>query len=363
MTIKIASNQDASRPEPRGLPDPKSRPKSLFGRTLDTFRVGGGYPTKLLAATLAITLFTPPAHAVSKEIVQLQTQIQQLQDAVARLTQANDERMGSLKDLVQQSADSVNRMSLNMDALQRQMKAQQEAETGKLDQVSTQVQSLNDSLDETKARIARLEKLLQDIQSTQQQQSAGAAAGAPSASLGNQPASAAPLPLTPGNIADPVVAPAPVGRRGGKPSAAAPLAAAPATPSAPPIDDLYRTAYNDYMAAKYPLASAEFSDVIHAYPDQPLAGNAHYYLGEIEYREGHYAAAEKDYDNVLEQFPGNTKIPAAHLHKGQALIVQKQTDAGVREFRALIARFPNTPEATQARSKLNAMGIPIKARS
>ena len=219
-------------------------------------------------------------------------------------------------------------------------------------------QSLNDSLDETKARMARLEKLLQDIQSTQQQQQA-APAQTPGGAVSMPSSDAIPQPSS---VPDTTLAPA---NRRGKPPAGAPLSSltAPSIPAAPPIDDLYRTAYNDYMAAKYPLASAEFSDVIHAYPDQPLAGNAHYYLGEIEYREGHYAAAEKDYDNVLEQFPGNTKIPAAHLHKGQALIVQKQTDAGVREFRALIARFPNTPEATAARSKLNAMGIAIKPKA
>ncbi len=56
-------------------------------------------------------------------MIQLQTQMQQLQDAVARLQQSNDERMGVLKDLVQQSADSVNRMGVTMDTLQRSCSA------------------------------------------------------------------------------------------------------------------------------------------------------------------------------------------------------------------------------------------------
>jgi TolA-binding protein len=103
--------------------------------------------------------------------------------------------------------------------------------------------------------------------------------------------------------------------------------------------------------------------VIRAYPDDQLAGNSFYYLGEIEYRNGKYAAAAKDYDKVLEQFPGNNKIPASHLHKGEALLQMKQTEAGIRELRALIQRFPNSPEAAQARSKLNGMGVPIKPRS
>jgi len=67
-------------------------------------RVGSGLVIMLAIAALS----APPALAVNKDMVQLQTQVQELQDAVARLQQSNDERMGVLKDLVQQSADTVN---------------------------------------------------------------------------------------------------------------------------------------------------------------------------------------------------------------------------------------------------------------
>ena len=47
-----------------------------------------------LAAILLLGIGAPRAHAVSKDMVQLQTQVQQLQDAVARLQQTSDERAG-----------------------------------------------------------------------------------------------------------------------------------------------------------------------------------------------------------------------------------------------------------------------------
>src|ERR1700689_3451639 len=104
------------------------------------------------AALFAAAIFcTVPAFGVNKDMVQLQTQVQQLQDAVARLQQSNDERMGVLKDLVQQNADSVNKMSLAVGALQQLLRTQAEASGTKLDQVSGQMQSLNDSVDEVKA--------------------------------------------------------------------------------------------------------------------------------------------------------------------------------------------------------------------
>ena len=320
---------------------------------------------RLAARTLLVfALCTPTsAFAASKEMIQLQTQVQQLQDAVARLQQSNDERMGVLKDLVQQSADSVNKLSVNVDALQKQLQAQTEAQGAKVDQVSGQAQSINDSIDEVKARMNRLEKLLLEIQAQGQTAAASAAAAAPppSASLNSTPSTLPPpmdttLPTTP--------APNATTPRRGKPAAGLPAMAdtVNSVPAAAPADELYKTALGDYMSAKYPLAASEFADVTRSHPDSPLAGNAYFYQGEIEYRAGHYAAATKDYDHVLEQFPDNSKIPGAHLHKAQALIQLKQNEAGVRELRALIQRFPSSPEAVQARSKLNGMGVPIKPR-
>jgi tol-pal system protein YbgF len=323
-------------------------------------------PIRFAAATVlaAALLCCSPALAVNKDMVQLQTQIQQLQDAVARLQQSNDERMGVMKDLIQQSADSVNKMSVALDTIQKQIQTQQEAQSTKADQVSGQIQSLNDSVDEVKARLTALQKLVQDVQSQQQSMSAnmqnqGSAGGAGSGSLTPVPANPIPAPDT----SSP--SPAPTVRRG-KPSADVPLAAAPATNSggsaAPPADELYKTALGDYMAAKYSLASSEFGDVVKNYPDNPLSGNSYYYQAEIDYRGGRYASAIKAYDSVLTQYPDSNKVPVAHLHKGMALVALNQKDAGVREFRTLIQRFPNSPEAMQARSKLSGMGITVTAK-
>src|SRR5713226_636664 len=93
------------------MPHPTAKP-TLASRTIRLASVG------LLGAVL---LCSSPAFAVSKEMVQLQTQVQQLQDAVARLQQSNDERMGVMKDLIQQSADSINKMAVIVDALHRQL--------------------------------------------------------------------------------------------------------------------------------------------------------------------------------------------------------------------------------------------------
>ena len=309
--------------------------------------------TRLIPFTLAALLLlgaTPRAHAVSKDMVQLQTQVQQLQDAVARLQQSSDERWGVLKDLVQQTADSVNKMSVVVNGLQVKMQNVQDAAGQKNDQLSGQVQSLNDSLDELKARLDRIEKVVNNVQASQQ---------STNALLGNLPGNVPPA----GGAAAVAAGPANPTDSSGKPLPGTPLSSiangTPATAAAagdagnPPAGEMYRTAYGDYMSGKNGLSTSEFQDLIKAYPDDNLAGNGYYYIGEMDLRSGKYSAAIKDYDHVLEHYPDNSKIPAAHLHKGDALVAMHQNEAGIREYRALIQRFPNSPEAAQAHAKIS----------
>lgn len=322
---------------------------------------------RLASVVLSLAFAATPAFAVNKEMIQLQTQVQQLQDAIARLQQSNDERMGVMKDLVQQTADSVNKMSIVVGTLQKQMSAQQDAQNAKLDQVSGQIQSLNDSLDELKARLASIDKSIANIQNQQQSinanmQNAAPAGGqvqqaVPQNAPQNGPESAPATQDNPAPLGDAPVAPA----VRNKPSAAIPQSGGDAG-MAPPVGDLYKTALGDYMGARYALATAEFGDVIKFYPEDSLSGNSFYYLGEIDYRAAKYASAAKNYDKLFVAFPASPKVPAAHLHKGEALIALKQNEAGIRELRALIQRFPNSPEAMQARSKLSGMGVPVKPR-
>ena len=275
------------------------------------------------AIALLLLVSARPARAVSKEMIQLQTQVQTLQDMLQHLQQSNDERMGVLQHLVEQTADNVNRMSQTMNTLQQQLDAQN-GSGGKVDQVAGQIQGVHDSVDELKSRIAKMDKTLQDIQSQLQ-------------NVNTQP--------------------------GGVPSPAAqpgqPAPQASAQPQAPPVDQIYQSGLRDYTSARYDVAVGEFGDVVKYYPQDDLAGNAQFYLGEIAYRKGDYPTAIKYYDAVLEQFPGSSKAAAAQLRKGQAELDSNQREAGIRDLRNLIQRYPDTPEAAQGRSKLNGMGVRI----
>jgi tol-pal system protein YbgF len=148
-----------------------------------------------------------------------------------------------------------------------------------------------------------------------------------------------------------------------QPGQAGPTATNPPVQQAPPPDVLYNNALRDYNSGNYDLASQEFKQYMQFYSSTPLAGNAQFYLADIEYQQKNYQAAVDDYDKVLEQYPSGNKTPTAQLKKGFALLELGQKDAGVRELRNLIARYPRSIEATQAQDRLRRLNAaPATAR-
>jgi outer membrane murein-binding lipoprotein Lpp len=148
------------------------------------------YIVQLSAVALfALPLASPHGFAVSKEMVQLQTQVQQLQDMVQHLQTSNDERMGVIVNLVQQNTDNVNRMMGAVNNLQTALKMENDQRGSGTAQISTQIQALNDSVDELKTRIANLTTQMQAIQNQMQNVNGGMPA---------QPGGAAPMNQAPG---------------------------------------------------------------------------------------------------------------------------------------------------------------------
>ena len=275
----------------------------------------------LLALTMFAAVCAQPAAAGTKEqLIQLQTTVQILQDNMAKMQQSFDERMGVMKDLITQQTDNVNRMSTTIDNLQKSLQQQSSDSAGKVDQVSGQVQALHDSVDELKARLAKVSKQLDDIQTAQQNITTPGQPGQPGA--------------TPGGPSGPGAA----------------------QNQAPPPDVLYNTALGDFNSGKNDLAAQEFQQYVQVYGNTDLAGNAQFYLGEIDYRKGNFQQAIQDYNKVLDQFPGGNKNAAAQLKKGFAFLELGQRDAGVQELRSLISRYPKSPEAVQAKDRLTKLG-------
>jgi TolA-binding protein len=302
----------------------------------------------LIAVGALLLLIGPaamPAHAVSKDMVELQTQVQQLLDAVQRLQSTMDAHMGVLEHQSQQTADQTTQITTTVTTLQQKINAQNDALSGKLDAASGQVQTLNDSVDELKARIAKLDKTVQDLQAQLQAMQAAQAQAQTGGTGSGATGSGGTVPQggqDQGPNAQNAMTPAPGGNPGQQ---------------APPLQETLQAGVRDYTAGRYQVAQGEFQDVVHYYPLDDAAGTAQFYLGEIAYQQKDYATAINGYNALLEGFSGNAKAPAAQLHKGFALIALDKREEGEHELRSLIQRHPQTPEARAARARLTAMGV------
>jgi tol-pal system protein YbgF len=272
---------------------------------------------RILFVLALFTICIAPAYGANKDIVELQTQVTQLQQQMTQMKQSFDERMGIMRNLLEQNTDATNKVTTAINGLQASINKQQQDRSGQGDQLSGQIQALNDTMDELKVRLTKLSKQLEDMQTAQQSMAA-------QQSQAQQQAQA--------------------------------IAQAPAP------DVLYNNALRDYNGAKNDLAIQEFNDYIKFYPNTDLSGNAYFYLAEIQFKAGDYQKAVANYDLVLQNFPSGNKAAAAQLKKGYALLELGKEDEGTQELKHVIQRYPRTNEATQARERLRKLGPAPKSR-
>lgn len=285
----------------------------------------------LLVGVLAGSMLAPqPADAISKEMIQLQQQVSQILQGQQDLRSSMDQKNAELRTLLEQTLDSVNKMSLSMGSLQKTVQDVQANSGARIDTLATQVQGLSDNLQDIQARVGKLSQQVTDAQGVLQSIDAKVSGNAPSAG-----------PSGPG--------PGP-----GQPSA-----------SGPPVssDVLYTNALRDFTGGKYDLARQEFGDYLKNFPTSDLASNAQFYLGEIDFVQGDFKSAIGEYDRVLTNYPKSYKLAAARLKKGEAELSLGQKANALRDFREVVRRYPGTDEARRAQAKLREMGATSPARS
>jgi tol-pal system protein YbgF len=260
-----------------------------------------------------------PAYGVNKETVQMMQQLDQLQQAVQNLQKTVDTQTAVLKTLIEQANDNVNTMKVTITDLRGTMQQNLASTNARFDSLTSQIQALSESLDEAKARLAKLGDQMTQTQNI----------------LQTLPLTAAPQPGT--NPASPTGE--------AKPGAA------------PDADSLYNSGLSYYNGGQYQLAIQSFQDYLKYYGDSDRASNAQFYIGDCYYSQGNYTQAIDEYNKCIERYPTGNKLAAAQLKKGYALLAVDQKSAGIKELRSLIQRFPDAREADLARERLKKLGI------
>ena len=295
----------------------------------------------MLAGALGGTLLGPaPVGAVAREIVELQQSVNQLIQGQKDIQTLLAQNAAVTKTLMEQSMDTVNKLTGTMMALQKTVQDMQANSGARLDTMSTQIQGISDNLQEGLARIGKLNQQLTDTQNAIQGIDAKLASGTP------LPTAAAPgAGATPGSLP-------PAGTPG------APASAASLPPGgAPSADLLYSNGLRDLNGKKYDLASQEFGDYLKFYGTTDLASNAQFYVGEILFAQQKYDQAIDAYTKVIDNYPKSFKIAPAHLKRALALISLGEKTSGISELRMVVKTYPGTDEEKRARAKLQELGV------
>ncbi len=296
------------------------------------------FGSAMLAGALGGALLGPaPAGAVAREIIELQTGVTQLIQGQQAMQTAITQNAAVQRTLIEQSLDSVNKLSTSMAAVQKNTQDFSAASGARLDTMGTQVQGLSDNVADLQARIGKLDQKLTDIQNTLQNVDSKMAAPPPSAIPtasynGPAPASSAPTPgMTPT-------------------ASAAPPASA---------DVLYSNGLRDINGKHYDLATQEFQDYLRYYGETDLASNAQFYLGEIAFMQNQYQPALDAYNKVIENYPKSFKTASARMRKGFCLAELGQKAAAIRELRTVVRQYPGTDEAKRSAAKLKELGATV----
>jgi len=288
-----------------------------------------------------------PVGAVAREIVELQQSVNQVIQSQQTLQTAITQNEAVEKTLIEQSLDSVNKLSGTMGSLQKTVQDMQATSGARLDSMSTQVQGVSDNLHELLARMGKLNQQLTDAQNAIQSIDAKLAGAAPPANS----APTAPTGAPGGTLAPPGAALAVPTAPGSMPPSA------PAASTPPPSSDLlYSNGLRDLNGHKYDLAGQEFQDYLKYFSDTDLASNAQFYIGEIAFAQEQYQKAVDAYGKVIDNYPKSFKLAPAHLKRGLALIQLGEKATGVRELRLVVKQYPGTDEERRARAKLKDLG-------
>ncbi|HMN36418.1 MAG TPA: tol-pal system protein YbgF [Hyphomicrobium sp.] len=161
----------------------------------------------------------------------------------------------------------------------------------------------------------------------------GGNASGPPVITGDNPAYAAPQAGT---------APAPAGVQ----TAALPAAGEGADPR-----QVYETAYGYLLQRDYGAAEAAFDNFLKKFPNDSLAGNAQYWLGESYFVRGQYKSAASAFLQGYQTYAKSAKAPDSLLKLAMSLDRLGQKDAACASYAELNTKFPDAPQSVKTRAQ------------
>ena len=287
-----------------------------------------------------LLLMCSTAFAASKEQMEMQRDIAQLQSQVQTLQSAFDKQMSSLQTLVQQALDAANKANTNVSVLNAGVTSTMEREfrqslapvaglAAKVDNTNNDVADIRNQVTDLNTTINKLVQRLEDI---------------------NNAVKLCQAPAAP-----------PPGPSGVMPGAGpgTGMAGGAGLSAPPPASTIFDNAIRDQNGGKSELALQEYTDFLKFYPSDPNGASAQFNIGEIHYAQNKLDLAVQDFDAVIERYSDSKLTPDAYFMKGMSLKQSAHKDAAAVTFRALITKFPHSEKSEQGKEQLRAMGFNV----
>lgn len=140
---------------------------------------------------------------------------------------------------------------------------------------------------------------------------------------------------------------------------AGPAAGEASAPGLPPVGDekqQYQQAYEALRNGHTAKAIVAFNAVLSKNPGSEYANNAQYWLGEAYRVNQDVDLARKAFNDVVEKYPDSTKVPDALLKLGYIEVEQKNTVKAREYLTRVTVDFPSSTAARLAAKKLLLLG-------
>ncbi len=105
----------------------------------------------------------------------------------------------------------------------------------------------------------------------------------------------------------------------------------------------YDSAYSQLLQQNYPAAEVGFSEFLQRFPNDELAPNAQFWLGETYFVRGQWDSAAASFLKVAKSHPRSDKAPDSLAKFAMAMERKGNKPAACRALQELNARYPNPP--------------------
>jgi tol-pal system protein YbgF len=222
--------------------------------------------------------------------------------------------------------------------------------TGQNETLSHQVQQLNDKIERQKKdfeyRLCAISAQQLGAGQAQADGSDGSAIPCPGGAPVTQTYSAPPPAAAQNTTPAPRLAPPP----GVLGTLSAGKTASVAAPANPQSHGQFDSALNLLAKAQYDEARAQFRAFADANPDDELAPQAIYWVGDIDFVQKDYAGAAHAFAEQIKKYPASTRSPDSMLKLGRSLIAMGQTKEGCMTLGALNAKYPTASKTIAAQA-------------